>query len=88
MYMLVTPDNDISNTENRELAQVPDINSEAIVNGEYMKDVEEYFTDQFPARDVWLKAYVDYQRITNRTYISDHLLPMMIGSWQNHPIVF
>lgn len=74
MYMLVTPDNDISNTENRELAQVPDINSEAIVNGEYMKDVEEYFTDQFPARDVWLKAYVDYQRITNRTYISDHFV--------------
>lgn len=72
IYLFFSSDYEISNIENRELAQRPHFSVDAVADGTFMKDVESYITDQFPGRNRWLKAYIDYQRITNQTYIFDY----------------
>ncbi len=49
----VKPDDAFSESERRELAKKPELTSESIVDGEFMKNFEEYTTDQFPFRDVF-----------------------------------
>ena len=48
---LLTPDGEISKTERRKLAQRPELTADALASGEYGKDLEAYFMDQFPLRD-------------------------------------
>ena len=52
---LVKPAREISETENRTLAQMPDFTAEAFFSGAFMADFETYLTDQFFARDAWVK---------------------------------
>lgn len=70
IYLMLTTDNIKSNTENRELSQKPDFSYNSFAKGTYMKEFEDYFTDQFPGRDVWLKSYVNYQRMVDSTYVN------------------
>ena len=58
VWHLVLPDRDRSETENRTLAQWPELSWSAIKDGSYMEGVEDYIADQFPLRDEWtgLKA--------------------------------
>lgn len=74
IYKVLTPDYETSEVENRSLAQKPKFTLESFVDGSYTKDFETYFTDQFPGRNVWLESYIDYQRITNKTYIYDYFV--------------
>jgi len=55
---LVLPDREMSETENRTLAQAPKLTWKALEDGSYTADVADYMADQFPARDffVTLKA--------------------------------
>ncbi len=71
-YLTVSADVEVSDVEKRELAQNPDLSIENISNGEYMNDFESYFLDQFPGRNIWLKTYLQYQQMTNKTYIFDY----------------
>ena len=41
----------ISETENRELAQKPELTAKAVGNGSYAQQYQEYFNDQFVFRD-------------------------------------
>lgn len=71
---LVWTDRVFSPVENRNLAQRPDFEWEALFSGEFMKDFEEYITDQFAGRDGWtaLKAYAERalgKRENNGVYI-------------------
>ena len=45
-------------SERRKLAEKPSFSAESVLNRSYMKQAEEYVTDQFPGRDLWrgLKA--------------------------------
>lgn len=45
-----------SETENRKLAQFPEVSVARILKGQFMTDYEAYISDQFPARDVWIMA--------------------------------
>lgn len=47
----VKPAAEYSDSERRQLAQLPEINPEKILNGEFMAGFEEYTADQFPMRD-------------------------------------
>lgn len=51
----------LSETENRLLAQKPEVSLETILDGSFAKDYEEYVTDQFVGRDKWItvKTYTD-----------------------------
>ena len=50
---IVKQDQEISLTERRKLAKFPKITLKRIVNGEVSKEIEEYTTDQFVARDTF-----------------------------------
>jgi len=65
-----------SESENRILAEKPELSREAILSGEYMSDYESYLNDQFVSRDVWiqLKTGMDMlmqKKLVNGVYICD-----------------
>ena len=45
------PDQAVSKTERRKLAQKPVFTLEAFGDGTYMEQLETYFSEQFPVRD-------------------------------------
>ncbi len=51
---IVTPVKTYSETEKRNLAQKPEFTLDALFNGTYTQDYEEFITDQFVARDAWI----------------------------------
>ena len=56
------PTHDISDSERRKLAQMPEITVENILSGKFMTKFEEFTLDQFPLRDAFrqLKARFHY----------------------------
>ena len=48
------PDQSFSETENRSLASLPRFHVDAFFSGAYGEDMNDYFSDQFPLRDVWV----------------------------------
>lgn len=59
--ILLIPDKQMSEKENRVLAQKPVLTLSSITSGKFMKDFESYLTDQFPLRDriISFKTFVD-----------------------------
>lgn len=66
-----------SESERRDLAEMPEIKLESIVNGTFSKEFESYTTDRFPFRDFFrrVKAYSRYnlflQKENNKIYFKD-----------------
>lgn len=50
---VLTPDRDKSEVENRSLQQAPVLSLQAVLDGSFMEDTEDYIADQFPLRDQW-----------------------------------
>ena len=48
---VLTPDADFSEEENRSLTTFPKFTWERLLDGAFSSDINEYFADQFPARD-------------------------------------
>lgn len=73
---IISPDKDISMSERRQLAKMPKLSSEAVLNGEFMSGFEDYSVDQFPLRDSFrrLKAatafYFLRQKDTNGIFLA------------------
>ena len=71
------PTRDISDSERRKLAQMPEISVENILSGKFMTKFEDFTLDQFPLRDPFrqLKALVHYnvlrQGDNNNIYVAD-----------------
>ena len=68
---------DFSDSERRELAQLPELSWDTVLSGEYMEEFESYSVDQFPMRDALrsLKAFFVFdvfrQRDNNGIYLKD-----------------
>ena len=68
---------DISDSERRKLAQMPEISAESILSGKFMTAFENFTLDQFPLRDNFrtLKALVHYNLLrqgdNNDIYVAD-----------------
>ncbi|MBR5317053.1 MAG: hypothetical protein IKU39_04075 [Lachnospiraceae bacterium] len=62
VYCWLKPEDKFSESERRVLKSLPTISVEAIVNGKFMKEFEDYAVDQFPFREEFrtLKAYASY----------------------------
>lgn len=80
-FNLFSKDKKYSESENRMLAQKPEFSMANLASGKYMKDMEDYVTDQFFIRDKWinLKVLEDLalgKRESNGVYIGkkDHLM--------------
>lgn len=54
---------EFSETENRVLAQKPEIKLETIINGEFETDYEEYLSDQFILRNEWIGLKTSVERL-------------------------
>ena len=71
------PSKEVSEAERRPLAQMPQLGVDALLNGSFMTDFEDYTLDQFPLRDGFrtLKSlfhtYVLNQWDNNGIYIAD-----------------
>ena len=71
------PAKDISESERRPLAQMPNIKLETLLNGKFMGAFEDYTLDQFPLRDTFRQIkslfhyYVLNQSDNNDIYIAD-----------------
>lgn len=52
---ILIPDKDFSEKEKRTLTSMPRISYASIVEGTFASDMENYVTDQFPFRDMWIR---------------------------------
>lgn len=74
---LFLPDQEISTSERRKLAQAPEFSVQTLLSGKYSDDLETYLLDQFPLRDGFrtLKAAWQFdlyrQKDNNGIYIAD-----------------
>lgn len=55
------PDREMSENENRVLAQMPELTLSGVLDGSFMRDFETYLADQFPFRDeaIYIKSFAD-----------------------------
>ena len=63
LAFLLGPSREFSPQENRYLAQAPEFSWQKVRDGGFMSDFEEYVTDQFPARDLWVSFKALCQRL-------------------------
>ncbi|MBO5303722.1 MAG: hypothetical protein J6A92_06695 [Lachnospiraceae bacterium] len=66
------PDTEYSPTERRRLKQLPELTTENIYNGKYMKEFDNYALDQFPGRDMLrgIKAALNLKSDNNGLYLA------------------
>ncbi|WP_406944959.1 DHHW family protein [Halobacillus sp. SY10] len=69
IYVVITPNRETSYIENRSLAAPPPLEKEQFISGGFMGQFENFFTDQFPLRDEWLKAYLHLQSSLGKTFL-------------------
>ena len=56
ILILILPDKEFSEQENRYLQQTPSFTLERLINGKFTAEISDYFSDQFPARDLFVGA--------------------------------
>ena len=72
VYSIVTPDREISELENRVLTQIPELSKDSVFSGEWFKEFEAYFTDQFFGRDKWVELYTLWEMKLNKTFVNGY----------------
>ncbi|HLQ73431.1 MAG TPA: DHHW family protein [Bacillota bacterium] len=73
-FLLFSPSKEVSETENRPLEVAPQLSLTGVLAGDFSDGVEAYATDQFPARDAWIKSYLRWQIMSGQTFIHDYYL--------------
>ena len=63
---LVIPDRKFSDQENRMLTQKPHLTWAGIESGSFMKEFENYYADQFFARDAWISIKLGLERASGK----------------------
>ena len=53
VWVFASEDLSFSDNENRMLQTAPELNGETVLSGKFQDELNEYITDQFPARDTW-----------------------------------
>ena len=77
LFAWFSPAQEMSQSERRPLAQMPEISPDKILGGSFMSDFESYTLDQFPGRDTFrqIKSLFHYyglrQSDNNDIYIAD-----------------
>lgn len=64
--LLISPDRDFSEQENRYLAKFEAPTLSTLKSGEFMKDFEQYVIDQFPLRDGWIQMKAWCERLVGK----------------------
>lgn len=58
---VILPDGELSSSERRKLAQLPELTWEDVFSGDYFDDLEEYLLDQFPLRETFRSLKANFQ---------------------------
>lgn len=59
----VDVDKTVSESENRTLATMPELTWESLIDGSFMKDFENYYSDTFPLRDVFMQLNTKFTSV-------------------------
>lgn len=63
---IVAPTRERSETENRELAQMPKFSLKSLFDGEFTQNYESFITDQFIGRDCWIAVKTTSEKLIGR----------------------
>lgn len=63
---VISRDRKVSEMENRQLAQKPKMTLETVLSGDYQKEYEEYYNDQFVFRNTWIKVKTATDRLLGK----------------------
>ena len=65
---IIIPDLEVSESERRPLAKLPELSADTVLDGSFMTDFESYTLDHFPFRDTFrkLKAFAVYNVFAHR----------------------
>lgn len=74
IIMLFKSDGKESEVENRTLMQKPSFNKNTLISGEFFRNYETYFADQFYKRDFFIKAYTQAQLLMNKTMLNNVII--------------
>lgn len=64
---MVNPVRERSESENRNLAQMPDFSIQSVFDGTFTKGYEDFVTDQFVWRDMWIQIKSSVERVLGKT---------------------
>lgn len=67
----IAPKREYSETENRPLAELPDVSAESIFNGGFETGFEDYLTDHFIGRDGWVEMKTWTEKLMLKTESKD-----------------
>lgn len=86
---ILSPPMEFSETENRVLAEMPEVKIDAILSGDFEADYEEYLTDQFVMRNQWISLKTSVERLllkreSKDIYFAkdDYLIEKHTGSYE------
>lgn len=65
--LLFLPKQTYSAAEKRALAEMPPVNAENLLNGDFMSGADDYAADHFPFRDYWMRLRVNTMRLLGET---------------------
>ncbi len=68
---LFKPDTAVSESENRDLAQMPDLNLQDVLSGAFSSAYETYLSDQFVFRDRWIGVKTSAERAMGKQEVND-----------------
>lgn len=63
---LLVPDREYSSAEKRSLASFPQISPERVADGSFMEQFDDYQTDQFAGRDLWMVLKTTAERLMGK----------------------
>ena len=78
LWGLCKPDDAVSVSERRKLAQKPELTLSSVLRGEFMTKFETYTLDQFPLRD-------SFRRLKAVTLLDLSLIHILRKSMNGHP---
>ena len=84
--LLISPDQDFSQQENRYLAKFEAPTLSTLKSGEFMKDFEQYVIDQFPLRDGWIQLKAWCERLVGRVNGARPDLILFTGDQADGPL--
>ena len=66
VLIFVLPSEDFSEEENRMLAPFPELSVESLISGEFTQGIASFYSDRFPARNVFVGVKAWFERIMLR----------------------
>ena len=60
---IIAPDREFSDSENRALAQSPELTWSSLTDGSYFEGLDDYLADQFVGRDAWISLRLSFTKL-------------------------